>query len=65
MVPCLVASGKDIAYAKERQGRSPWTATNRDPEQNIDECETLLIDVHEKEEHHGDHTTAWQTAGYY
>jgi|RhiMetdeSRZDD1v2_1073273.scaffolds.fasta_scaffold53791_5 hypothetical protein len=48
MVPSLVASGKDIAYADRRQGRSPWTAANRDPEKwhNIGEREALLSDEH-------------------
>jgi len=47
-VPSLVASGKDIAYADRRQGRSPWTAANRDPEKwhNIGEREALLSDEH-------------------
>ena len=28
------------------------------------EREALLIDVYDKEENHGDYTTAWQTASY-
>jgi hypothetical protein len=43
----------------ERQGRSLWTTAHTIQKwKNLGEREALLIGVPEKEENHGDHTTA-------
>src|SRR6516164_2615799 len=71
-VPGSIPSGKDIAQASKRQGRAPWAATTVGCYQSrsrrwqyIGEREALRSDGHDKEECHGDYTTARQTTGYY
>jgi len=65
-VPCPVTSGKDIAKPiRDRAGHCGLLPITIWKWKSTGELAALLIDVHDKEENHGDYTTAWQTAGYH